>query len=95
MTYENRGARLLSKKLWETKCFKCIWANMANVEIQWDFDNNIKKYRFESFCYGPKLCKLYKMGRPRSVAYKNRGSAIDDGYLDLLCIEGRDEEAED
>ena len=49
---------------------------MANVEIQWDFDKNIKKYRFETFCYGPKACKFYKMGRPRSVPYKNRGSAI-------------------
>jgi len=42
-TYEERGARLLSKCLWETKCYKCNWANMANVEIQWDFDKNIKK----------------------------------------------------
>ncbi|UNC92122.1 hypothetical protein [Candidatus Contubernalis alkaliaceticus] len=89
--YEERGARLLSKSLWKTKCFKCIWANMANVEIQWDFDRNIKKYRFESFCYGPKSCKNYKMGRPRTVPYKNRGSALDDGYLDELCTEGRDE----
>ena len=24
-TYEKRGARLLSKSLWETKCFKCIF----------------------------------------------------------------------
>jgi len=87
--YEERGARLLSKSLWKTKCFKCVWANMANVEIQWDFDKSIKKYRFESFCYGPKDCKFYKMGRPRSVPYKNRGSAIDDGYLDELCTEGR------
>lgn len=90
--YEKRGARLLSKSLWETKCFKCIWANMANVEVQWDFDKEIKKYRFETFCYGPKSCKFYKMGRARSVPYKNRGSAIDDGYLDELCTEGRDEE---
>jgi hypothetical protein len=89
-TYEERGARLLSKSLWETKCFKCIWANMANVEIQWDFDKDIKKYRFETFCYGPRSCKLYKMGRARSVPYKNRDSAIDDGYLDELCTEGRD-----
>lgn len=93
--YEERGARLLSKSLWETKCFQCVWANMANVEIQWDFDKDIKKYRFESFCYGPKSCKFYKMGRPRSVPYKNRGSAIDDGYLDELCTEGRDENGED
>jgi len=29
--------------------------------------------------------------RPRAVPYKNRGSAIDNGYLDELCTEGRDE----
>ena len=34
-TYEERGARILSNSLWGTKCFQCIWANMANVEIQW------------------------------------------------------------
>ncbi len=90
-TYEERGARMLSKSLWKTKCFKCIWANMANVEIQWDFDKDIKKYRFETFCYGPKSCKYYKMGRPRAVPYKNRDSALDGGYLDELCIEGRDD----
>lgn len=90
--YEERGARILSKNLWETKCFKCIWANMANVEIQWDFDKNIKKYRFETFCYGPKSCKFYKMGRARSVPYKNMDSAIDDGWLDDICTEGRDED---
>ncbi|MGH4120927.1 hypothetical protein [Clostridium sp.] len=91
-TYEERGARLLSKSLWKTKCFKCIWANMANVEIQWDFDKDIKKYRFETFCYGPYSCGFYKMGRARSVPYKNRGSAMDDGCLDGLCTEGRDED---
>jgi hypothetical protein len=91
-TYEERGARMLSKSLWKTKCFKCVWANMSNIEIQWDFDKNIKKYRFETFCYGPKSCKFYKMGRPRSVSYKNRDSAFDDGYLDELCTEGRDED---
>ena len=55
---------------------------MANVEIQWDFDNDIKKYRFESFCYGPKSCKYYKFGRPPLVPYKKRGSFPDDGCLD-------------
>jgi len=91
-TYEERGARMLSKSLWKTKCFQCIWANMANVEIQWDFDRDIKKYRFETFCYGSKSCKYYKMGRPRAVPYKNRDSALDDGYLDELCTTGRDDD---
>lgn len=90
--YEERGARMLSRSLWKTKCFQCIWANMANAEIQWDFDKDIKKYRFETFCYGPKSCKYYKMGRPRSVPYKNRDSALDDGYLDVLCTDERDDD---
>lgn len=89
-TYEKRGARMLSKSLWKGKCFTCYWATMSNVEIQWDFDRNIKRYRFESFCYGPKSCKNYKMGRSRSVPYKNRDSATDDGWLDAICTENRD-----
>jgi len=48
-TYEERGARLLSKSLWKTKCFKCIWANMSNVEIQWDFDKDIKNTDLKPF----------------------------------------------
>ncbi len=89
-TYEGRGARMLSLSLWKTKCFPCVWASMSNVEIIWDFDKKISKYRFESFCYGPKSCKLYKMGRPRAVPYKGRDSALDEGWLDDLCTEGRD-----
>ena len=48
-----------------------------------------KKYRFESFCYGPKSCKLYKMGKPRAVPYKDSGSSYDEGWMDDLCTENR------
>ena len=89
-TYEDRGARMLSKSLWKTKCFKCAWATMSNVEIIWDFDKKKSKYRYESFCYGPKSCKLYKMGSPRSVPYKGRTLCYDQGWLDELCTERRD-----
>ena len=65
--YEERGARMLSKSTWQGKCLTCYWAAMVNVEIQWDFDRDIKKYRFETYCYGPKSCRYYKMGRSRSV----------------------------
>ena len=88
--YERRGARMLSKSSWKGKCFTCYWATMSNVEVQWDFDKDIKRYRFESFCYGPKSCQNYKMGKARSVPYKNRDSALDDGWLDDICTEGRD-----
>lgn len=88
-TYEARGARMLSQSLWKAKCFPCVWAAIANVEIMWDFDRSISKYRFESFCYGPKSCRLYKMGRPRAVPYNGRGSSLDDGCLDEICTECR------
>ena len=89
-TYVDRGARMLCLSCWKGKCFQCVWANMSNVEIIWDFDKRINRYRFESFCYGPKSCKLYKMGRPRAVPYKGRGSSMDTGWLDDICTEGRD-----
>ena len=88
-TYELRGARQLSKSSWKGKCFQCIWANMATVEIEYNWGIT-KKYRFESFCYGPKSCKYYKMGKPRAVPYKGDMSSYDTGWMDDLCTENRD-----
>jgi hypothetical protein len=88
-TYEWRGARMLSLSGYKGKCFQCAWAAMAAVEIEYDWGVS-KKYRFESFCYGPKSCKLYKMGRPRAVPYKGDGSSLDEGWLDEVCTENRD-----
>ncbi|MEZ5358344.1 MAG: hypothetical protein R3F48_05890 [Candidatus Zixiibacteriota bacterium] len=31
----------------------------------------IKDYRFETFCYGPKSCKLYRAGAVRKVPGRN------------------------
>jgi hypothetical protein len=62
---------------------------MAAVEIEYNWGVS-KKYRFESFCYGPKSCKLYKMGKPRGVPYKDRGTSYDEGGLDDICAENRD-----
>lgn len=90
-TYDWRGARMLDAKCWKNKCFQCKWAAMANVAIEYDFGVR-QKHRFESFCYGPKNCKLYKMGRARAVPYKGRGSAFDEGWLDEICTENRDDE---
>ena len=36
-TYEQRGCRVLSKACWKGKCFKCKWATMANVTIEYDW----------------------------------------------------------
>lgn len=87
-TYEHRGARMLCMRRYHGKCFQCVWANMATVTIEYDFGKE-QKHRFESFCYGPKSCKLYKMGKPRAVPYKNDGSNYDTGWLDEYCTERR------
>jgi hypothetical protein len=65
-TYEWRGAKMLSQSSYKGKRFQCAWASMSAVEIEYIWGVS-KKYRFESFCYGPKSCKLYKMGKPRAV----------------------------
>lgn len=87
-TYEERGARMLSASSYKGKCFQCAWATMSAVEIEYNWGVT-KKYRFESFCYGPKSCNLYKMGKPRAVPYKDCGSDYDEGWMDDLCTERR------
>jgi len=89
-TYEWRGCRVLSKACWKGKCFKCKWATMANVTIEYDWGVK-QKWRFESFCYGPKSCKYYKRGADPMIPYKNDGSNPDShGGFDEICTENRD-----
>jgi hypothetical protein len=88
-TYSWRGARQLALSRWKDKCFQCAWANMSAVEIEYNWGVS-KKYRFESFCYGPKSCKLYEMGKARSVPYKDSSTDYDTGWLDDICTERRD-----
>ena len=87
-TYAWRGARMLDSRCYKGKCFQCKWAAMANVTIEYNFGVS-QKFRFESYCYGPKNCKFYKMGKPRSVSYKGMGTFYDEGWLDELCTENR------
>ena len=86
--YDWRGCRMLAASSWKSKCFTCKWACMANVAIEYNWGVR-QKFRFESFCYGPKSCKLYKMGKPRAVPYKDCGSSYDEGWLDDICTERR------
>ena len=88
-TYSWRGARQLAASRYKDQCFQCAWANMSAVQIIWNFDRGTYKYRFESFCYGPKSCKFYAMGRARSVSCKGMGTSYDDGDLDDVCTMSR------
>ena len=85
--YDRRGCRMLDKRRWGTKCITCKWAAMANVAIEYNWGIS-QKFRFESFCYGPKNCPNYSMGKARPVPYYQDGNSYDDGWLDEICTEG-------
>ena len=66
--YRARGHRRLDAKTYAVKCIKCIWGCRMPVEIIIDQWNPSKKrYRFETFCYGPKSCPFYRPGAIRKV----------------------------
>ena len=87
-TYSWRGCRMLDSRRWKGKCFTCKWAAMANVTIEYNWGVS-QKHRFETFCYGPKSCKLYTMGKERAVPDKHCGTCYDVGWMDDLCTENR------
>ncbi|MFH1891883.1 MAG: hypothetical protein ABIK83_04290 [Candidatus Zixiibacteriota bacterium] len=67
-TYRERGHRRLDSHTCSSKCQSCIWGCRMPVEMiidQWKPDD--KRYRFETFCYGPKSCSLYEAGPTRKV----------------------------
>jgi hypothetical protein len=66
--YRRRGHRRLSARTYATKCEDCIWGCRMAVEMIVDHWNpQQKRYRSETFCYGPKSCSLYKSGPTRKV----------------------------
>ena len=67
-SYRKRGHRRLDARTYESRCTPCIWGCQMPVEMiidQWN--PKIKKYRFETFCYGPKSCSFYQAGPTRKV----------------------------
>jgi hypothetical protein len=86
--YLRRGARMLHAKLLGQQCFTCMWANKSAVEIEYKFGKG-KRYRKETFCYGPRSCPFYDMGPPRQVPYFDSFPSLDDGWMDDICTEQR------
>ena len=67
-TYRSRGHRRLAARTYATRCRSCLWGCRMPVTMiidQWDPSR--KRYRHETFCYGPKSCSLYKPGPTRKV----------------------------
>lgn len=81
--YRGRGHRRLDAKTYQAHCSNCIWGCQMPVEMiidQWN--PNQKKYRFETFCYGPKSCSLYHAGPTRKVPGRKGMSWEEEEWID-------------
>jgi hypothetical protein len=66
--YRQRGHRRLDPRTYKSKCSNCIWGCRMPVEMIVDQWNPTSiRYRFETFCYGPKSCRDYRAGAERTV----------------------------
>ena len=66
--YRARGHRRLAAATYDSKCQSCIWGCAMPVEMIIDHWNpGRRRYRTETFCYGPLSCSVYKPGPTRKV----------------------------
>ena len=81
--YRARGHRRLDARTFDGKCAACIWGCRMPVEMiidQWKPWQ--KRYRFETFCYGPKSCQNYKAGPKRKVPGRKGMSYTEEDWVD-------------
>ena len=82
-TYRSRGHRRLDARTYESGCLTCIWGCRMPVEMiidQWNPSQ--KRYRFETFCYGPKSCPLHRAGATRKVPGRKGMSYTEEDWVD-------------
>lgn len=81
--YRARGHRRLDARTYDVHCLTCIWACRMSVEMIIDHWNPGKKrYRTETFCYGPKSCPLYRPGPTRKVPGRRGMSWTEEDWVD-------------
>ena len=89
-TYRQRGHRRLDVRTYESTCLSCIWGCNMAVEMiidQWNPGN--KKFRTETFCYGPKSCPFYKAGPTRKVPGRKGMSWEEEDWVDEEAVSHR------
>jgi hypothetical protein len=81
--YRARGHRRLSARTYETKCLSCIWGCRMAVEIILDqWNPSQRRYRSETFCYGPKSCSIYRPGPQRTVPGRKGMLWVEEDWVD-------------
>lgn len=81
--YRERGHRRLAAKTYETSCSSCIWGARMPTQMVIDHWNPSKvKWRYETHCYGPKSCRLYRSGPTRKVPGRRAMSWTEEDWVD-------------
>lgn len=91
--YRERGHRRLSVRTYESNCEGCVWGCQMAVEMiidQWN--PRVRKYRRETFCYGPLACNLYKSGPVRQVPGRNGMVFIEEDWVDEQALGNREDD---
>lgn len=89
--YRERGHRRLQAATYEKTCTTCIWGCRMPVEIIVDQWNPGRlRHRFETFCYGPKSCPLYKAGATRKVPGRKGMTWEEEDWVDEEATAHRD-----
>jgi hypothetical protein len=81
--YRERGHRRLAARTYEEKCTTCIWGCHMAVEMivdQWNPTQ--RRYRTETFCYGPRSCPLYRSGPERKVPGRRGVTYTEEDWVD-------------
>jgi len=82
-TYRERGHRRLDARTYESKCRACIWGCRMPVDIILDkWRPEIRKHRFETFCYGPKSCPFHRAGPMRKVPGRSGVTWEEEDWID-------------
>jgi hypothetical protein len=81
--YRQRGHRRLATGTYDAKCSNCLWGCVMPVEMiidQWNPER--RRYRTETFCYGPLSCPNYKPGPTRKVPGRHGMSYEEKDWVD-------------
>jgi len=86
--YRERGHRRLDAKTYAARCSTCLWGCRMPVEMiidQWNPSQ--KKYRFETFCYGPEIVFALP-SRPNQESSRPQGNVMGGRRLDRRGSDG-------
>ena len=88
--YRERGHRRLAPRTYQEKCASCMWGCRMPVEMIIDQWNPSKRrYRTETFCYGPFSCPLYESGPVRKVPGRHGMTYTEEDWVDVEATSHR------